>query len=482
MINQTKATKVSDLFTNASSSDKKHTPANKINNFSDFMSKSLSTTGKKLSSTIDTSKVLSSNSKDKIIPNNKIEIKDRTNEVNKDIKDNESKNVNTIKDQTNKVNDLDKHEAVTDCNYQNLENKVKDVVKSILELSDEELSDLMSKLGLQWIDLLNPDKLKELLLETNRTDITQLLTDESLVETMNLLTEAVSTIDLEEFSISLEQLTKSLEDSQLELGLSEKTSELTDGENEDIILLNKYLNPRDSERINQESDEKIPFIQVEKSKESTQSNVLDGLTNLSETPITSNLSAESYSNKDNNQNANIDNTNAINTMINNLAGVSNSAEDFSDLLANVREMREIVTQIVEQIKVTIKPEITNMEMNLNPESLGRVNLSITSQKGIMTAQFIVESEAAREAIQSQLHNLKETFSQQNLIVDAVEVTVSNFAFSQSNQASDKEAKRENGKRKLDLDELNSIEDDLAMELELAQDVKARSGNLVDYTA
>ena len=52
----------------------------------------------------------------------------------------------------------------------------------------------------------------------------------------------------------------------------------------------------------------------------------------------------------------------------------------------------------------------------------------------MTANFTVQNEEARAALESQIISLRENLEQRNLKVDAVEVSVSDFTFSQSGQA------------------------------------------------
>ena len=67
----------------------------------------------------------------------------------------------------------------------------------------------------------------------------------------------------------------------------------------------------------------------------------------------------------------------------------------------------------------------------------------------MTANFTVQNEEARAALESQIISLRENLEQRNLKVDAVEVSVSDFTFSQSGQADtgdQKEFNQGNGKR------------------------------------
>lgn len=105
-------------------------------------------------------------------------------------------------------------------------------------------------------------------------------------------------------------------------------------------------------------------------------------------------------------------------------------------------MVDIVNQVIEQVKVTLGKETTTMQMQLNPENLGKVLISVTSKNGVMTANFTVQTEEAKEALQSQMYSLREAIESRSLKVDAVEVEVSDFAFSQSSQADAQQEQRD----------------------------------------
>lgn len=94
--------------------------------------------------------------------------------------------------------------------------------------------------------------------------------------------------------------------------------------------------------------------------------------------------------------------------------------------AGTVSMARIVEQVVRQVRIRLMPETTNMELQLHPASLGRVNLQVSAANGITRATMVVENQAAKEALESQLITLKETFAEQGLKVDSVEVTVSDF--------------------------------------------------------
>lgn len=137
------------------------------------------------------------------------------------------------------------------------------------------------------------------------------------------------------------------------------------------------------------------------------------------------------------------------------------------------QQTEIIQQIIEQIKVFRGNDIQKMEVQLYPEHLGKVQIQVAMKSGVMTAQITTETELAKAAIESHLVQLKETFEQQNLKVDAVEVSVAMSGFQSEqekqdamNQQDDRRITRKHGLRGLETEE--ESEDELEAELLQAQ--------------
>ena len=76
----------------------------------------------------------------------------------------------------------------------------------------------------------------------------------------------------------------------------------------------------------------------------------------------------------------------------------------------------------------IKPEVTNVEMQLHPASLGTLQVQVASEGGVLTAKFVTQSETVKAALESQMIQLQESFSQQGVRVEAIEVTVQTHQF------------------------------------------------------
>ena len=89
---------------------------------------------------------------------------------------------------------------------------------------------------------------------------------------------------------------------------------------------------------------------------------------------------------------------------------------------------DIIKQIIDDIKVNISKDNTSMEMQLNPENLGKVHISVVEKNGVMQAQITTETEAAKHAIETNLLLLRENFQNQELKVEAIEVMVASYEF------------------------------------------------------
>ena len=372
--------------------------------------------------------------------------------------------VNTAKEQTDSIHTED-DESI----YQyalNLLALLQNTIQDNLGITEEELNKAMESLGFTAADLLNPDNLKLLALQINgKADITQALTDESLANTINDLVQAVETFKTEQdITISPEKLNEIIKNPPISQDASPVTPQIV----EETVT----KDPEQPIRIQDDADTVTEDIKVEVYKTQDKNPQSE--------------STESGSSKDTDDGqADIKTTSPIDLLVQNLAVKGNeNSLSFTEQIANVRQMQDITNQIVDQIKITIKPEQTSMELQLNPESLGKINLSVVAKDGIMTAHFTAQNEMVKEAIESQIQILKDNLNNQRLKVESIEVTVSNFSFGQSNQTSDGSEKgQQNSSRNRNFD---SGESDVYTnpndETGQMAGTLEESGSSIDYTA
>ena len=148
----------------------------------------------------------------------------------------------------------------------------------------------------------------------------------------------------------------------------------------------------------------------------------------------------------------------------------------------------IVRQLVDAIKINVNSSFSEMELQLQPENLGKLNLVIASRDGIITAQFMAENDVVKSAIENQIVMLKDNFEQQGLKVEAVEVMVQTHGFEMGKNLegrgdnSQDDDDRHRTSRILTLEEINAIigDDEAADEDVLAAEMLRASGGNVDY--
>lgn len=148
----------------------------------------------------------------------------------------------------------------------------------------------------------------------------------------------------------------------------------------------------------------------------------------------------------------------------------------------------IMRQILDHMKVQIKPEVTSLEMQLHPASLGNVQVQLTSRGGAITAQFFAQNEAVKAALETQMIQLQESFSEQGIKVEAIEVSVQTQQFEQNleeqGRGRQQQQPKSRGTRRLRIDEPLSQQqlDELTKDERLQAEMMQAGGGTVDFTA
>ena len=178
------------------------------------------------------------------------------------------------------------------------------------------------------------------------------------------------------------------------------------------------------------------------------------------------------------------------TVIDNLKAVTEAKvnENTSDFGRTI-SAQDIYEQVMSNLKLTMKADMTQMEMELHPASLGNVRVQVAAKDGVITASFTTENESVKAALETQVLTLKNQLEEQGIKVEAVEVTVGSHAFERNlseNGEGSGNPEGENNKskpRSIDLSRLS--EDDiesLGDEDRVTADMMAREGNTVNYLA
>lgn len=374
---------------------------------------------------------------------------------------------------------------------------IQDKVQKVLDIDEKTLETVMTQLGLVWTDLLQPQNLQQLVLSVNGIqDASAMLTNESLLEQFQLLSDELNVLQPEfvqtmEIAVGPENVIMQDTDASVELPVMTENVQQTDG-SEEVVIPEAVEETNVSKQVAAVASQDEPTakqtevqITVENTATGTdtqtvvQASLTDGETDgQSESEELEQFFAQQRSDI---QPEVLQNGTAFTQMV---------AEDLTQVQTEQMQVQTttIIDQIVEQIHIVNDLLDTTVEMQLNPESLGKVLLTVSMKEGMMTANFTVKTEETRMAIESQIYQLRESLEQKELKVDAVEVTVSDFSFTQTgqDQADHKNMEQGDGKsRRFRFDSEESEEDTVSTDAEaerVRRNVMRDNGSSIDFTA
>lgn len=363
-----------------------------------------------------------------------------------------------------------------------LEEKAEELVQEIakeLGVSVEEVEKVLDELGISLMGLFDKENLTQVVVVlSGAEDVTQIVMDEELFAQVNkllgtmeeMLTEVSQSTDVtvEELMeyVSREEFKETVQViDELDKNVSKENAVMDEMEVTDA----KETVTENSENVDDET-EKTVKVEVSETERSTSEHTENG---------------QSFEQTESN---NQFLTNVTNNILQNSA--LNAENGMSPYLTF--EAREIMQQILDYIKVQVKPDMTSLQMQLHPEDLGTLQIEVSNKNGVLTAQFTTQDDSVKAVIESQLIQLKENLNEQGLKVQAVEVTVASQQFDRNldkngNEGTAQEESQKASKKQIRRINLNEL--DMENELEeaddairIAADMMARNGNTIDFMA
>ena len=347
--------------------------------------------------------------------------------------------------------------------------ELKQAIMDSMQIDEEELLQLLEQFGTNIQGLLQPQLLQQLVVAV-----------ECKGDPMGLLTSEQAMNDLQMLLAKAEEIRQDL------LNIPEVTqiqAELADGEMDFAQVLAGNIS-QDMEGVeaaeedggdmavlagSQPEDTGFTFEAVKKSGDMAQ------------------VGEDHADNKSSGSSAKTENGSMAEQFLNLVTDAAATDEVEFSQLSKSEQVRAVAEQILEKVRVVLSDTQTSMEISLTPESLGRVTLNLVSKHGALTAHFTAQNEIAKEAIESQMVVLRENLESQGLKVEAIEVTVSNFDFTQNGGAAadgnDRGGQQRN-RRGISFEEAVGAESAAGMSEaeQIAADLMERNGNQVDYTA
>ena len=424
-----------------------------------------------------------------------------------------NKNIKTAEASGQETESLDE-EKIKDLaeEISEITNQIVDKIKSEFEVTDEEIEEAMEVLGLTIADLTKPAELRNLLMElTGTSDSIELLTNVELYDSVKEVTDFASNLFTEvakDFSLSTEQLTEMINTESFEEALNEVDVSVTSNEaeteadaevvsevtvdkttdaalafeNSDKANANETKpvesnNSNESEEVPIDTEKKAPD-KIEKPESFAQSNLMndEAMNERSENRKSFNFDSSK------NQEFTFNQTQAVtNQTVNTVGDIVETVTSYT----TGADTDNIMRQVTDYVKVHISEDVTKMEIELHPASLGTVNMQINSQNGQITAHLTVQNELVKSVLETQMIKLQETFDEQGTKVSAIEVTVAEYSLnsqSDNNYSEERNGRNYGSKKKgINLNEIGSL-DELDEEEQLEAKVMEMNGSSVNYTA
>ncbi len=370
-------------------------------------------------------------------------------------------------------------ENVSEEACEELQEKAEELMSEIAKqfgVSKEDVEKVLEELGMNPMQLFNKENLMQVaVVLSGAEDVTQIVMDEELFAQVNELLskmEGMLTEVSENTDVTVDELMEYISEESFENNLkvaNEKKFVVEvenlvedDGIEEDTL---KFDQTKPVEKIDSEVKDAIN-VSAENSTEHSEHNM-----------------ARSDAEPNNQFLTNVTNNQTVQNIALNAENSMNTYFSF--------EAREIMQQITEFIKVSVKPDMSSLQMQLNPEELGTLQIEITNKNGMVTAQFTTQDESVKTIIESQLIQLKENLNEQGVKVQAVEVTVASQQFDRNLDKNGREnTTQENGQnspkkqiRRINLNELDvDLEEETDDAIRIAADMMARNGNTIDFMA
>ncbi len=378
------------------------------------------------------------------------------------------------------------------------EENVKDVLKEELGVTDDEIREAMEQLGITVMDLMNPNQLAKLVAAlTGSQDAGQLLCNGDFLNVLKEvggLTEGLLQelgLTAEELKQMYQMLTEQTGDIPAENRAGVETEAGNPGavENTDLSQENPSEQVRTFVQSEQQAEEAVSAVKRQGAEEAAlQTGEADG------EEFSEGFAAKKTEDSKQQTGGGLQQQNhageAANMPIHQQQAGNIQTVEAVPEFAKQLDVENIIKQIVEYTKINVSSAQTTLEMQLNPENLGKIYLEITAKQGSVSAHIIAQNELVKEALEAQIVELKQNLNQAGVKVDAVEVAVGSHEFERNLEQNGKQEERQaeerekaTGKlRRLHADELGELAGLMTEEEALVAQMMADQGNSIDYTA
>lgn len=375
-----------------------------------------------------------------------------------------------------------------------ISSQIVEKVTDDLDISEDELNNAMQLLGLTAMDLLNPANLSALYCEVtgNASDPQALVLNADFTALFNDVSQVASENDAQLDLLS--QLTASDDGEILDADIvssADTTEKTVDSSYDDTAASGQNINDTADEAV-KVYDGGTQDSSYQNPDEGTSSGETgNGITSDEKTQSKS-LADSSFDDSGERVLHHDDGTHSDNSMLH--ASVSeqlntDTSFEMSQSQSRLRvDTTNIIRQIVDSMSISNTTEESAINLQLTPESFGRMYINVSQKNSEISARIAVSNEAVKEALQTQMVNLKEALNNSGIRVNEVEITVASHEFERNleqgaaNDSRQQESTNSyNGSNSSD----SGIDSDMMqdrVEERLVTQIMRDNGNSVDFTA
>ena len=409
-----------------------------------------------------------------------------------------------------------------------METFAKDVIKAVaeqLEITEDDVVEAIQMLGVTVFDLLNPQVLADITVTlTEVQDASMLLFDSRFQSLLSDITQ-IGKDFMNDLGLNTEQMQMFL--SQMEILEQPQMVEVTDNTNlnqpmisdgqteseQQVVAMddrkmveNSELYPSKEAKVDQQievvdehADSTGDVLSKSTENEHASHTAGDSQEDAASKNMMSedNYSEENYSVEEFKKNISSTDKENDKHIFSHLEQVSDKPSEMiktpfvqnNNTYVSIDTVR-IIEQLAERVRVTNLSEVSSIEMQLNPENLGKMYVNISSKQGMVNAQIAATNETVKEALEAQIYELKESLQQSGVKVDAIEVTIASHEFEKNleqgqsreeQEAERQEEMKDKNRREINLSDLDEASDLLNEEEALIARMMKDNGNSLDYT-
>lgn len=335
---------------------------------------------------------------------------------------------------------VERPEAVND-----LISDILNTISNDLGVSEDDITDAMNTLGLSFADLSIPSNTAELYTALTGSDSVSLLTSDDFMSLLDDLQDIFSGVDDDLMS----QLTPLTDDEASDLTDLISQQDVTDeaAEQSDVTVINVTSEETTEVTETTETVVSVTTETVSNADSSQQSQTTDSSADETQNGTITNTAqqttaADEKASSDTSDlfgNSSEQKSGADQVNVNAVSAGTAQAEgetEVTDFISTIQKYTDIntddlISQIVDKARQTLSSRVSSLEMELHPQSLGKIFLQVTEKSGDVTAHLYAQNEAVKHALENRLVDLTEDLNRQGVRVNEVTISVEPHAFDEN---------------------------------------------------